>query len=47
MDKVINEITDIYNKRNMRIHIVILEDFNCILDLDLDKISKSRADFYI
>ena len=43
MDKVLNEITSIFNKRNIRTHIVILGDFNCIVDLELDKISESRA----
>ncbi|CAG8493292.1 1706_t:CDS:2, partial [Gigaspora rosea] len=47
MDKMLNEITDIYNKRNVRTHIVILGDFNCIVDIELDKISESRANFYI
>ncbi|CAG8799458.1 38301_t:CDS:2, partial [Gigaspora margarita] len=43
MDKVIKEITDIYSKRNKRTHIVILEDFNCVVNIKLDKISKSKT----
>ncbi|CAG8766337.1 30028_t:CDS:2, partial [Gigaspora margarita] len=42
MDKMIKEITDIYGKRNKQIHIVILGDFNCVVDLELNKISKSK-----
>src|SRR5260364_320960 len=43
MDKVMEEISDIYSKRNKRTHIVILGDFNCIVDSELDKISKSKT----
>src|SRR5260363_225086 len=43
MDKLLKEISDIYSKHNKRTHIVILGDFNCVVDLELDKISKSKV----
>ncbi|CAG8722679.1 8063_t:CDS:2 [Gigaspora margarita] len=46
MDKVLKEITDIYSKHNKRTHIVILGNFNCVMDLELDKISKSKNSYF-